>query len=656
MRIDGSSRSWGGIACIGAGGLAAVLATAAFGGEALADEPPDDQAIELQLFQPAAGPQRFLTVSPATVMANKQFQLGLAMTYMTGGLVVYDVDAMDNLTSRTEVVSSILAGQIYGAYGFGDRFQVGLVLPITFSMTGEGLDPSTGNMLNGGLSVTGFGDATLEFAWRFYAQNGLSLTAIPAVSLPTSAALGGEGYQSGAFLGDDLPGFRPRAAAEWEAPGGQVTLGANLGFAFRKPRTLYSTEVGQQLTYGVAAAYHATDRVDVVGELFGRNGFSADVDANPLEGDAAVRVGVTNAITVLFGGGGGIISGLGAPNFRVFAAVSWSPDLGDTDGDGVNNMRDKCPFQVEDKDGFLDSDGCPEADNDDDKWADGEDKCPTEAEDKDGYEDDDGCPEVDNDKDGLADDKDRCPDDAEDKLAPYANDGCPATKRDSDDDGLADAQDKCPNDAEDGDGYGDEDGCPEADNDGDGIDDENDKCPAVAEDKDSFQDGDGCVDPDNDGDGIVDAKDKCVGEGETINGVNDWDGCPDRGGKRIAYMDGNRVAFGEGIAWDGARPKTRSTNLLDQAALTMLAETTVTKWRIVVAAEKQGGEEATRALSQQRADALKAYLVAKGMPADAIDALGVVGDSPTTAIVALERTEAEAPPAGDGEPAIEVEP
>ncbi len=628
------------------GGLALVLPSLLWPRVARAQTPPDDQAIQLQLFEPAVGRQRFLTVSGADVMPNRQFQLSLAVTYMTGGLIVYNVDPQDHLSKKTDVVKNILGAQLGGAYGFGDKFQLGVIVPVTLAMNGEGLDIDSGGPAMQSLSVTGFGDATIEFAWRFFDQDGLTLAAIPAITVPTSMSLtASEGVQSGAFLGDDLPGFKPRAALEWDAPNGKMTFGANAGFLFHKPRTLYSTEVGQQFLYSAALAYHVTDRFDLVGELAGRNGFSMDVDANPVEADAALRVGVTSSFTMVFGGGAGLVSGLGSPKVRVFAAVSWSPDFGDSDGDGVDNMSDGCPMQKEDKDGFQDSDGCPDTDNDDDKLADNEDKCPNEAEDKDGFEDDDGCPEPDNDKDGIADLKDRCPEDAEDKLPPRIDDGCPAGKTDSDDDGVADASDKCPNDSEDMDGYQDDDGCPEADNDSDGVADADDKCPIVAEDKDGFQDDDGCPEPDNDGDGIADVKDKCPDKPETINGVDDWDGCPDKGGQRIAGMDGNRMLMAEKVTFDGARPKARSHNLLDQIALTMLTEHGVKKWRIVVAAERQKTDDLTRSFSQQRADAVKAYLVGKGVPADTLEALGVVGDTPTVAIVALEREEAA--PAGD---------
>jgi OmpA-OmpF porin, OOP family len=86
-----------------------------------------------------------------------------------------------------------------------------------------------------------------------------------------------------------------------------------------------------------------------------------------------------------------------------------TPDDPDTDGDGLVDSIDSCVVEPEDKDGYLDEDGCPEIDNDLDTLVDASDKCPNEPEDPDGFEDDDGCPDPDNDKDTVADVKDMCP-------------------------------------------------------------------------------------------------------------------------------------------------------------------------------------------------------------------------------------------------------
>jgi hypothetical protein len=48
----------------------------------------------------------------------------------------------------------------------------------------------------------------------------------------------------------------------------------------------------------------------------------------------------------------------------------------DRDGDGIPDSKDRCPDEPEDRDGFEDSDGCPDPDNDGDGVADREDLCP----------------------------------------------------------------------------------------------------------------------------------------------------------------------------------------------------------------------------------------------------------------------------------------
>jgi hypothetical protein len=52
-----------------------------------------------------------------------------------------------------------------------------------------------------------------------------------------------------------------------------------------------------------------------------------------------------------------------------------------------------CVDAREDADGFEDSDGCPELDNDGDGILDAKDQCPLEPETKNGFQDEDGCPD-----------------------------------------------------------------------------------------------------------------------------------------------------------------------------------------------------------------------------------------------------------------------
>jgi outer membrane protein OmpA-like peptidoglycan-associated protein len=91
----------------------------------------------------------------------------------------------------------------------------------------------------------------------------------------------------------------------------------------------------------------------------------------------------------------------------------------------ILDVDDGCPMEPEDFDGYEDTDGCPDLDNDWDTLLDIDDACPLEPEDLDGFEDADGCPDPDNDQDMILDIDDACPDEPETVNEYYDEDGCP---------------------------------------------------------------------------------------------------------------------------------------------------------------------------------------------------------------------------------------
>ncbi len=600
----------------GIGAIVALAFVSLRGGNAAAEDPPFDDAIDVQTFHYAIGPKTFFTVADADVADKHQLAFDALFTYLTKPFKIYNVDPNDNETitgPRTTVIDSLAAAQLTAAYGITDKIHVGANLPLVLALSGDGLDPSTGMASMTGLSVTGLGDLGLEGRIRLYKHEKLRAAAMAELTLPTSF-----GSDGSAFIGDNLPTLQVGSAVQYE-PMNKVSLGANAGIVLRKPRTIYDSTIGPQFLWGTAAAYRVTERFNVIGELSGRAGLpDFSLDSSPLEVDAGIRVYVTRSVAVVVGGGAGVVKGIGSPEARFFTSVGYAPDVRDSDGDGIANGRDKCVLVPEDKDGFEDDDGCPDDDNDGDRRPDATDKCPNQAEDIDGFEDDDGCPELDNDKDGIPDLQDKCPDDAEDGKEPNPKDGCPLSKRDSDGDGIMDNVDKCPLEEEDMDGFQDEDGCPEPDNDNDGVLDAQDKCNLCPEDKDGFLDDDGCPDPDNDKDGIPDAVDKCPMEPETVNGVKDDDGCPDKGGITVVKLDGDRLIMDRMPTIAGGRLSASGGLIVDQVARVMLAHDEVKKWLIALAQRKQ-------AKADKLAGLIKDRLVSKGVPEDRLMIVGATG-------------------------------
>jgi outer membrane protein OmpA-like peptidoglycan-associated protein len=198
----------------------------------------------------------------------------------------------------------------------------------------------------------------------------------------------------------------------------------------------------------------------------------------------------------------------------------------------------------------------------------------------------------------------------------------PEPPRDTDGDGLLDEVDQCVNDPEDKDSFEDENGCPDPDNDQDGLLDVSDQCPMEAEDKDAFEDENGCPDPDNDKDGILDPDDRCPNEPEVFNGVDDADGCPDTGGPTATVTD-TGVQILERIEFDTnkARIRSRSFKILDAVVGALNAHATL-RVRIEGHTDDKADEAFNQTLSERRAEAVKAYLVKKGIAADRLETAG----------------------------------
>ncbi len=208
---------------------------------------------------------------------------------------------------------------------------------------------------------------------------------------------------------------------------------------------------------------------------------------------------------------------------------------------------------------------------------------------------------------------------------------------DPDKDGILGALDKCPTEAEDKDGYEDDNGCPDPDNDGDGIADAADKCPLEAEDKDGFQDEDGCPDPDNDGDGVPDVADKCPTAPETKNGFQDDDGCPDEIPEKLKQFTG--VIQGITFKVSSAELAAASSNVLDKA-VAVLAEFKDIKLEVQGHTDDQPIKSKTfadnQALSQARAESVKAYFVKKGIEDNRLIAKGYGDSAPVEAPTGLK--------------------
>jgi outer membrane protein OmpA-like peptidoglycan-associated protein len=230
----------------------------------------------------------------------------------------------------------------------------------------------------------------------------------------------------------------------------------------------------------------------------------------------------------------------------------------DTDGDGIYDKDDACP----DVAGLKQFNGCPDTDGD--GIQDSEDGCPNEA----GTVELKGCPDTDG--DGIADKDDACPEVA----------------------GLAALK-----------------GCP--DGDGDGVADKDDKCPTVAGPRDNA----GCPYPDTDGDGVLDKDDKCP----EVKGTVANQGCPEVTEEVMKTLN----TYGKVILFDSGKATfQKGTYTVLESITSILNEYPNSKFQVEGHTDSDGSNVLNQTLSENRAAAVKNYLIEKGIATDRLRSTG----------------------------------
>lgn len=287
------------------------------------------------------------------------------------------------------------------------------------------------------------------------------------------------------------------------------------------------------------------------------------------------------------------------PDFRDYwhhtasLAIKWGGGPKDSDKDGVPDERDACPKQP----GSANAQGCPDGDGDGIKDAD--DQCPADP----GTAATFGCP--DSDGDGIANAKDQCPTVA----GTTQMNGCP----DSDGDGIADKDDACPTVK----GIAQFKGCP--DSDGDGITDAEDKCPQVK----GIAALQGC--PDRDGDGITDADDACPDQ----SGIAANKGCPEIKAEEVKDIETKLNLAAKKIQFETGSAKIRDVSYTEiDHIVAIMNQYSFTKFGIEGHTDNIGDATKNKQLSQDRADAVKAYIMSHGINENRLTSIGYGSEKP----------------------------
>ncbi|RTY95768.1 OmpA family protein [Flavobacterium sp. GT3R68] len=247
-----------------------------------------------------------------------------------------------------------------------------------------------------------------------------------------------------------------------------------------------------------------------------------------------------------------------ASHMQHFAGLTFKFGGKDTDGDGIYDKDDACPEVA----GLKQFNGCPDTD-----------------------------------ADGIQDSADECPND----FGLAALNGCP----DTDGDGIADKDDACPEVA----GPVSMKGCPDAD--GDGVADKDDKCVTVKGPKENA----GCPWPDTDGDGVLDKDDKCIDVKGTVANA----GCPEVTEEAIKKLN----AYAKTILFNSGKATFKAQTIpVLQSIVAILKEYPYSRFMIEGHTDSDGTNELNQTLSENRAAAVKNFLIENGIAADRLNSAG----------------------------------
>jgi OmpA-OmpF porin, OOP family len=397
--------------------------------------------IDDDVLWPHAGPSQFVAVGSTQTIAPGQLGFGLVSTYLKGPIVF--TSPSPGTPTDQYAINNQVNGTFLWSYGVTDRLQLDVDVPLTFIQNGAGLEPVTGGA---GLKDTAVRDMRFGFAYAVVAHPRTGTDPGPfglAARLEVSAPTG----DADQFGGENTGVFVPSVSADWRHE--RLFAGAELGARVRPTTQLLSGRIGTELVtvlgvgydvlprHGVAVTLEAWALPDLVRQASIAAGNVSTLSSSyivPSEWQLGARWAPLRGgdLSVQASGGGGIPIGdedrITTPKFRFTLGVRWAPVAHDTDGDGVPDLTDRCPTQP-----AHTPNGCPPTPESgptapavDLHLSSAHDACTDEPDLVDGFKDTDGCPDEDQDKDGIPDRFDKCPREAEDFAG--AADGCPEKK------------------------------------------------------------------------------------------------------------------------------------------------------------------------------------------------------------------------------------
>lgn len=292
-----------------------------------------------------ADPRDPLVVQRAGAFDAQSWFAGGVFEYAAQPLVFADVDGV-----TTTELDDLVAANLSAGYAPADRLRLDLAMPLFFD--GRGAEGSVG---------AGLGDIRASGMLQLVQpqRGGLGTAIVANLDLPTGrpeAWLGQAGLAGGVNL-----------AVTYELE--RLTVGGVVGSQLRPNTPLDErpapTKGGDAFVWGASVGYLVDDRTGINAEVHGDVAVDDDVRTAvgvPAELLLSVRAVRRDGGFLTAGLGTGLTRGSGASPLRLLVGggfgAAGEKRPGDIDEDGIDDFSDHCPATPEVFNGFSDADGC----------------------------------------------------------------------------------------------------------------------------------------------------------------------------------------------------------------------------------------------------------------------------------------------------------
>ncbi|MBN2340665.1 MAG: hypothetical protein JXX29_00815 [Deltaproteobacteria bacterium] len=296
----------------------------------------DGEGLNSQILWTTPGPSNFAFVQSADVLANKDVSLSAVGQYYRKPLGLEIGDTVFWSVKRVNVVD------FSWAVGLLDRIQLGMVLPVVVEQYGKGAAPLSDSDDTDGkseIASAAIGDLRFHAKTQFYKQNDCVENRGAGVALDIGLSVPSGDEEN--FTGEKGIVFAPSLILDFRRT--FLSAGTNIGVRLRSgdKAVLADSDVGNQLTYGLATTFHLFDEKLLIG---GESTLLAEIDnfnrmGLELRGSIGTKPGASKAVALWLTGSAGIANRdeplLSVPQMRFTLGLTYTPSFDDAADDAL---------------------------------------------------------------------------------------------------------------------------------------------------------------------------------------------------------------------------------------------------------------------------------------------------------------------------------